>query len=193
LGIRTNRFSFSISWTTNLSVVVETVTNSADPICFPVSAVARKLGVSYGLAALLCFRHKYKVTMPGGRQRPRVPIRRWVRRPQHERWLASGFEVVSTNRTPGPLDTPRIINIDNSVSGQLLVRGTSVLNGRMYQLQFSLDNGATWTNAGINYTGARRMLLTPTTPGKTYTIQICALGGSTGKSAWSNPRSIMAT
>ena len=107
--------------------------------------------------------------------------------------LTSGFEVVSTNRTPGPLDTPQITSIVNSVSGQLLVRGTSVLNGRMYLLQFSLDNGATWTNAGINYTSARRMLLTPTTPGKTYLIQICALGGSTGQSAWSNPMGIMST
>jgi hypothetical protein len=107
--------------------------------------------------------------------------------------LTSGYEVVSNNRTPGPLDTPQIVSIDNSVSGQLTVRGGAVLNGRMYQLQFSLDNGATWTNAGVNYTSARRMPLTPTTPGKTYLIQICALGGSTGQSAWSNPMSVMAT
>src|SRR5271154_2298709 len=107
--------------------------------------------------------------------------------------LTSGYEVVSTNRTPGPLDTPQINGIDNSVSGQLTVNGTAVLNGRMYQLQFSLDNGATWTNAGSNYTSASRMLLTPTTAGKTYLIQISALGGSTGQSAWSNPVSIMAT
>jgi hypothetical protein len=107
--------------------------------------------------------------------------------------LTSGYEVVSTNRTPGPLDTPQIVSIDNSVSGQLTVRGSAVLNGRMYQLQFSLDNGVTWTNANVNYTSARRMLLTPTTPGKLYLIQICALGGSTGQSAWSNPVSVMAT
>jgi len=107
--------------------------------------------------------------------------------------LTSGYEVISNNRTPGPLDTPQIVSIDNSVSGQLTVRGGAVLNGRMYQLQFSLDNGATWTNATDNYTSASRMLLTPTTPGKTYLIQICALGGSTGQSAWSNPVGIMAT
>jgi hypothetical protein len=107
--------------------------------------------------------------------------------------LTSGYEVVSNNRTPGPLDTPVINSIDNSVSGQLTVRGSAVLNGRMYQLQFSLDNGVTWTNANVNYTSARRMLLTPTTPGKLYLIQICALGGSTGQSAWSNPVSVMAT
>ena len=107
--------------------------------------------------------------------------------------LTSGYEVVSTNRTPGPLDTPQIVSIENNVSGQLTVRGGSVLNGRMYQLQYSLDNGATWTNAGTNYTSARRMVLMPTTPGKVYVIEICALGGSTGQSAWSNPVSSMAT
>jgi hypothetical protein len=37
------------------------------------------------------------------------------------------------------------------------------------------------------------MLLTPTTAGKTYLIEIMALGGSTGQSAWSNPMGIMAT
>jgi len=106
--------------------------------------------------------------------------------------LTSGYEVVSTNRTPGPLDTPQINSIDNSVNGELTVRGAAVLNGRMYQLQYSLDNGATWTNGG-SFTSACRMTLTPTTPGKMYVMQICALGGSTGQSAWSNPVSIMAT
>jgi hypothetical protein len=43
--------------------------------------------------------------------------------------LTSGYEVVSTNRTPGPLDAPQIGSIDNSMSGQLTVRGGAVLNG----------------------------------------------------------------
>jgi hypothetical protein len=106
--------------------------------------------------------------------------------------LTSGYEVVSTNRTPGPLDTPQINSIANSISGQLTVRGLAVLNGRMYQLQYSLDNGVTWVNGGT-FKSARRMTLTPTTPGKLYTMEICALGGSTGQSAWSNPMSMMAT
>jgi hypothetical protein len=106
--------------------------------------------------------------------------------------LTSGFEVVSTNNTPGPLDAPQIAGIDNSVSGQLTVHGTAVLNGRMYQMQFSTDNGATWTKGG-SFTGARSMVLSPTTAGKVYMIQICAMGGSTGQSAWSNANSIMAT
>ena len=59
------------------------------PPLLTVSAVARELGVAYGHAALLCFRHKYKVTIRNGWKPARVPIRRWVPRPHHERWLAS--------------------------------------------------------------------------------------------------------
>jgi hypothetical protein len=59
------------------------------PPLLTVTAVARELGVTYGHAALLCHRHKYKVTMRSGLKRARVPIRRWLPRPHHERWLAS--------------------------------------------------------------------------------------------------------
>jgi hypothetical protein len=59
------------------------------PPLLTVTAVARELGVQYGHAALLCHRHKYKTKMRTGKLRARVPIRRWVARPNHERWLAS--------------------------------------------------------------------------------------------------------
>lgn len=54
-----------------------------------IKAVARELGVTYGHAALLCYRHKYKVTVRGRRNPARVPIRHWLAHPRHERWLAS--------------------------------------------------------------------------------------------------------
>jgi len=59
------------------------------PPLLTVSAVARELGVAYGHAALLCYRHKYKVTIRNGWEPARVPIRRWLKHPRHERWLAS--------------------------------------------------------------------------------------------------------
>ena len=59
------------------------------PPLLTVTAVARELGVTYGHAALLCHRHKYKATVRTGSMRTRVPIRRWVKLPHHERWLAS--------------------------------------------------------------------------------------------------------
>ncbi len=59
------------------------------PLGLTVTAVARELGVTYGHAALLCHRHKYKATLRTGLMRTRVPIRNWVRHSRHERWLAS--------------------------------------------------------------------------------------------------------
>jgi hypothetical protein len=59
------------------------------PPLLTISAVARELEVSYGHAALLCFRHKYKARIRNGHKPARVPIRRWVPHPRHERWLAS--------------------------------------------------------------------------------------------------------
>jgi hypothetical protein len=106
--------------------------------------------------------------------------------------LSSGFEVVSTNRTSGPLDTPSIIDVLNDVSGQLTVRGQAVINARNYQVQASTDGGKTWTDMGT-FNGARLMVLSPTTPGTTYTVQFCALGGNTGQSEWSDPVSRMST
>ena len=106
--------------------------------------------------------------------------------------LSSGFDVASTNRTPAPLDTPSILDILNNVSGQLVVRGQGVLNGRLYLVRASTDGGSTWVDMG-KFNGARRMLLQPVIPGTVYTVAICALGGSTGQSPWSDPVSRMAT
>lgn len=65
------------------------------PPLLTVTAVARELGVTYGHAALLCFRHKYKVKVRSRLKPARVPIRRWLRHSRHERWLASLKPVVT--------------------------------------------------------------------------------------------------
>jgi len=106
--------------------------------------------------------------------------------------LSTGFEVVSTNRTSGPLDRPTIIDVLNDTSGMLVVRGHAVLNGRLYQVRSSTDGGKTWT-LWPESNGARLMTLAPTVPGTVYTVEFCAKGGSTGQSPWSNPVSIMST
>jgi hypothetical protein len=43
------------------------------------------------------------------------------------------------------------------------------------------------------FTQARRMEIDGLTPGTTYTVQVRAIGGSTGSSDWSAPQSCMAT
>ncbi len=53
------------------------------------SSVAQQLGLSYGHAALLCYRHSYKVRIASSSQPPRLPIRRWLRRPEYELRLAA--------------------------------------------------------------------------------------------------------
>ena len=106
--------------------------------------------------------------------------------------LTSGFAVVSTNRRSRPLATPAILALINAVSGRLTVRGQAVLNGRMYLVRTSTDGGQTWTE-WPSFTGARRMVLAPTVPGTVYSLQFCALGGSTARSEWSDPVIRMAT
>ena len=105
-------------------------------------------------------------------------------RPRDDRWRV----FFSFRRFP-VRKHPQLIEI---VRGQLTVRGQGVLNGRMYQVRTSTDGGKTWTSWDP-FNGARLMVLSPTTPGTTYIVELCALGGSTGQSAWSNPGSIMAT
>lgn len=106
--------------------------------------------------------------------------------------LSSGFEVASTNRAPMPLDKPSTLDIFNNVSGQLLLRGQGVLNGRVYLVEASTDGGVTWVEMG-KFNGARRILLQPVIPGTTYIVRFCVLGGSTGQSPRSDPVSRMAT
>ena len=107
--------------------------------------------------------------------------------------LASGFEAVSTNRSRSPLPKPSIQALVNETSGELLMRGVPLLNASSYQAQMMVSgNGNTWTDMG-NFSGARRMVLKPVTPGTTYSARFRALGGSTGYSEWSDPMSHMAT
>jgi len=105
--------------------------------------------------------------------------------------LSSGFEAVSTNRAQSPLDTPVILAIDNSMSTQFTLRLQAVANARTYQIQKCVTGDA-WEEAGLS-TQARSILVTGLVPGTIYSVQVRAIGGSTGYSAWSNPVSCMAT
>jgi hypothetical protein len=105
--------------------------------------------------------------------------------------LTSGFTNVSTNRAQSPLDAPVIVAIDNSISTQFTLKMLPVANARTYQVQKCVTGGA-WQEAGFS-TQARSVLVTGLTPGTIYSLQVRAIGGSTGSSDWSNPVSCMAT
>ncbi len=106
--------------------------------------------------------------------------------------LSSGFEACSTSHARVPLAKPVILALVNETSGQLLLRGSSVLNARSYQTQISTDGGKTWMDMDDS-TGARRIVLQPVTPGTVYTVHFRAVGGSTKYSEWSDPMSHIAT
>ncbi len=104
--------------------------------------------------------------------------------------LSSGFQVNSTNTAQSPLDTPSIVQITNEMSTQLVVRVQGVDNARAYEAQVKNGTGG-FLPAGT-FTQSRRMILTGLTPGQNYTVQVRAVGGSTGYSDWSDPVSHMA-
>ena len=60
--------------------------------------------------------------------------------------LSSGFEAVSTNRASSPLAKPRIKDILNGNSGQLILRGTPVANARCFEVRYAAigAGGALW-------------------------------------------------
>jgi hypothetical protein len=104
--------------------------------------------------------------------------------------LSSGFEATSTNTAQSPLTKPNILDILNEASTQLVVRCKPVDNAHAYEAQ--IKNGANEFVPAGTFTQARRIVLTGLTPGQTYTVQIRAVGGSTGYSDWSDPVSHMA-
>ncbi|MGH7990631.1 MAG: fibronectin type III domain-containing protein, partial [Limisphaerales bacterium] len=104
--------------------------------------------------------------------------------------LSSGFQVNSTNTAQSPLDTPIIAQITNEMSGSLSVRVKGVANARSYEAQ--VKNGAGGFVPAGTFTQARHIVLPGLTPGQTYTVQVRAVGGSTGYSDWSDPVSHMA-
>ena len=108
--------------------------------------------------------------------------------------LSSGFEAVSTNRARAPLAVPSIVSVDNGNTGQLLVKVTPSANSKCYELRFAAigSGGAPgpWQSGGL-FTNSRSMPLNGLTPGTSYSVQVRAVGGSTGYSDWSDPVSHM--
>jgi hypothetical protein len=104
--------------------------------------------------------------------------------------LSSGFEAQSTNRTSVPLLRPIGLALKNGSSGELVGSVGPVKNCNMYEGRIKLDPGD-WLPSV--FTGdSQHISFAGLTPGKTYTAQVRALGGSTGQSDWSDPSSHMA-
>jgi hypothetical protein len=106
------------------------------------------------------------------------------------RLLSSGFQAQSTNRASAPLDQPQTLALKNGTSGQLVASVSPVKNTSMYEGRIKLE-GADW-QPSIFSGDSQHITFDGLTPGKMYTAQVRALGGSTGQSDWSDPSSHMA-
>ena len=103
--------------------------------------------------------------------------------------LSSGFNAASTERRQSPLEQPTNLVITNGASGQLVGSVNVVKNTSMYEGRIKLD-GTDWMPSV--FTGdSRHIIFDGLTPGTAYTLQVRALGGSTGQSDWSDPSSHM--
>jgi hypothetical protein len=104
--------------------------------------------------------------------------------------LSSGFEAQSAKSASAPLEPTEGLKIKNGSTGQLVASVTPVKNASMYEGRIKLDGD--WMPSV--FTGdSQHITFDGLTPGQTYTIQVRALGGSTGQSDWSDPSSRMAT
>ncbi len=108
--------------------------------------------------------------------------------------LASGFDAVSMNRASTQLAQPLIKELINGLSGQLRVRIGPIPNARCFEIRYALigPGGAPGPgqSAGL-ITNSRALSIEGLTPGANYTVQVRAIGGSTGYSDWSDPVSHM--
>ena len=105
--------------------------------------------------------------------------------------LTSGFQAMSTNRAQTPLGQPSGLVIENGTSGQLVAIVTPVKNTSLYEGRIKPPTGD-WLPSV--FTGdSQHIEFNGLTPGTIYTVQVRALGGSTGQSDWSDPSSHMAT
>ncbi len=104
--------------------------------------------------------------------------------------LSSGFEAVNTHNASSPLANPIIRSLDNGNSGQLLIRVTPVPNAKCYEVRYAaiLAGGVTgpWQNGGL-FSNSRAIPVNGLTPGTSYTVEVRAIGGSTGSTDWSDP------
>jgi hypothetical protein len=104
--------------------------------------------------------------------------------------LSSGYKSTSTNRAQTVLDKVQITSIENAQNGELKVRIVTVPNAKGFDGRIKTGNGD-WSEIQ-SFANSRSILFKGLTPGTVYTIEVRAVGGSTGAGDWSDPVSHMA-
>ena len=105
--------------------------------------------------------------------------------------LLSGYQPVSTNRAQITLAPPQVISADHGQTGEIKVRITADSNAKSYvgRIKKATDGDFGPT---LSFQNSRKILFDGLTAGVTYVMQLCAVGGNTGKSDWCEPVSKMA-
>ena len=104
--------------------------------------------------------------------------------------LSSGFRQVSTNRAQNVLPQPQVVAVDYFQTGVLKVRVRADANAKSYVGRIKQSSGSEF-GPSISFASSRKILFKGLTAGATYVMQLCAVGGSTGQSDWSEPVSKM--
>ena len=105
--------------------------------------------------------------------------------------LSSGYQQVSTNRVQTVLDPPQVGAVDYGQTGELKMRVTGDPNRRAIQGRIK-DAKGTEFGPIVTFKSSKAILFNGLTAGTTYVMQLCGIGGSTGKSDWSDPVSKIA-
>ncbi|HYX30307.1 MAG TPA: fibronectin type III domain-containing protein [Pyrinomonadaceae bacterium] len=107
--------------------------------------------------------------------------------------LSSGFSAQGPRSASTALEQPQSLSIRNGGAGQLIASVDPVRNANMYEGRIKLSDGGGDGNWSSIYTGdSQHIIFDGLARGKDYTVQVRALGGSTGQSDWSDPSSHMA-
>ena len=103
--------------------------------------------------------------------------------------LSSGFKAAAMTHTKSQLDKPVILSLTNGNSGELIVKVAPVLNAASYETRFAVTDATgtlgPWQNGGVG-TNSRALHIAGLTPATRYTVQVRAIGGTTGHSDWSD-------
>ena len=104
--------------------------------------------------------------------------------------LSSGFPARNRSRAQVPFPKAVILKITGRKSGQLNLHVRAIPNARCYQVvcsEVGTDGALTPERDAGLFTNSRSIPIGGLTPGKVYSFQVRAIGGSTGSGDWSDP------
>ncbi len=100
--------------------------------------------------------------------------------------LSSGYQAVSANRAQAILNAPDVMAVDSPQTGALKVRIKPDYKSKSYVGRIKTAAGSEF-GPSISFASSRKIVFNGLTAGVTYVMQLCAIGGSTGQSDWTEP------